>query len=143
MSLVRFHLATTLNRARPLWALVVFLTFHAALIWVLLTYVGWMALLTLIVTVPFVGGLSEVAVRRLAERLMSPSGRLWHDVAASDAYDATAFQRIPSNEEQDAVLFDSFLEAATRYGSARVRKTALQTLRARGHQSTIAIKKPS
>ncbi|GDY00316.1 hypothetical protein LBMAG48_27190 [Phycisphaerae bacterium] len=143
MSLVRFHLATTLNRARPLWALVVFLTFHAALIWVLLTYVGWMALLTLIVTVPFVGGLSEVAVRRLVERLMSPSGRLWHDVAASDAYDATAFQRIPSNDEQDAVLFDSFLEAATRYGSARVRKTALQTLRARGHQSTIAIKKPS
>jgi hypothetical protein len=100
-------------------------------------------LLTLIVTVPFVGGLSEVAVRRLVERLMSPSGRLWHDVAASDAYDATAFQRIPSNDEQDAVLFDSFLEAATRYGSARVRKTALQTLRARGHQSTIAIKKPS
>jgi hypothetical protein len=143
MSLVRFHLATTLNRARPLWALVVFLTFHAALIWVLLTYVGWMALLTLIVTVPFVGGLSEVAVRRLVERLMSPSGRLWHDVAASDAYNATAFQRIPSNDEQDAVLFDSFLEAATRYGSARVRKTALQTLRARGHQSTIAIKKPS
>jgi hypothetical protein len=43
MSLVRFHLATTLNRARPLWALVVFLTFHSALIWVLLTYVGWMA----------------------------------------------------------------------------------------------------
>lgn len=138
-----FHLATTLNRAISLGALLLFLTFHAVLVWAVLTYVGWPALLSLIVTVPFVGGLSEVGLRRFVTWLISDSGRLWHDIAADNTCDVEPFKRMPGDNERDAALFDSFLDAATQHGSPRVRERAMLTLRHRRSQSTTAIKKPS
>ncbi len=143
MSPTRFHLTTTLNRARSLWALLLFLAFHAVLVWAVLKYVGWPALLSLIVTVPFVGGLSEVSLRRFVALLISDSGRLWHDAAADETCDVEPFKRMPGVDARDAALFDEFLDAATQYGAPRVRERAMQTRRLRGSQSTTAIKKPS
>ena len=137
MSPTRFHLTTTLNRARSLWALLLFLTFHAVLMWAVLTYVGWPALLSLIVTVPFVGGLSEVSLRRFVALLISDSGRLWHDAAADETCDVEPFKRMPGVDERDAALFDEFLHAATRYGSATLRDAAMRTLRVPGAESVV------